>query len=44
MKLSKKNRARQRVIQKTILSGKALSGLLVGLTAASVVVETQCRE
>ena len=37
MKLSKTNRARQRAIQKTILSGKALSGLLVGLTAASVV-------
>ena len=37
MKLSKKNRARQRAIQKTIASGKALGGLLVGLTAATVV-------
>ena len=37
MKLSKKNAARQRDIQKTIASGKALGGLLVGLTAATVV-------
>ena len=37
MKLSKKNAARQRAIQKTIASGKALGGLLVGLTAATVV-------
>ena len=37
MKLSKKNRARQRAIQKTIASGKALGGLLVSLTAATVV-------
>ena len=37
MKLSKKNAARQRVIQKAIASGKALGGLLVGLTAATVV-------
>ena len=35
MKLSKKNAARQRAIQKTIASGKALGGLLVGLTAAT---------
>ena len=37
MRLSKKNAARQRAIQKTIASGKALGGLLVGLTAATVV-------
>ena len=37
MKLSKKNAARQLVLQKTIASGKALGGLLVGLTAATVV-------
>ena len=37
MKLSKKNAARQLAIQKTIASGKALGGLLVGLTAATVV-------
>ena len=37
MKLSKKNAAQQRVIQKAIASGKALGGLLVGLTAATVV-------
>ena len=36
MKLSKKNAARQRVLQKAIASGKALGGLLVGLTAAAV--------
>jgi LysM repeat protein len=36
MKLSKKNAARQRVLQKAIASGKALGGLLVGLTAATV--------
>ena len=39
MKLSKKNAARQLAIQKTIASGKALGGLLVGLTAATVVGE-----
>ena len=37
MNLSKKNRARQRALQKAIASGKTLSGLLVGLTAATVV-------
>ena len=37
MKLSKKNAAQQLAIQKTIASGKALGGLLVGLTAATVV-------
>ena len=37
MKLSKKNAARQRVLQKAIASGKTLGGLLVGLTAATVV-------
>ena len=37
MKLSKKNVARQRDIQKAIASGKTLGGLLVGLTAATVV-------
>ena len=37
MKLSKKNAARQRVIQKAIASGKTLGGLLVGLTAVTVV-------
>ena len=39
MKLSKKNAARQRVLQKAIASGKTLGGLLVGLTAATVVSE-----
>ena len=42
MKLSKKNAARQRVLQKAIASGKTLGGLLVGLTAATVV--GGCRE
>ena len=37
MKLSKKNAARQRALQKAIASGKTLGGLLVGLTAATVV-------
>ena len=37
MKLSKKNTARQRTLQKAIASGKTLGGLLVGLTAATVV-------
>ena len=37
MKLSKKNAARQRVLQKAIASGKTLGELLVGLTAATVV-------
>jgi LysM repeat protein len=37
MKLSKKNAARQRALQKVIASGKTLGGLLVGLTAATVV-------
>ena len=37
MKLSKKNAARQRVLQKAIASGKTLGGLFVGLTAATVV-------
>lgn len=37
MKLSKKNAARQRVLQKAIASGKTLGGLLVGFTAATVV-------
>ena len=37
MKLSKKNAARHRVLQKAIASGKTLGGLLVGLTAATVV-------
>ena len=37
MKLSKKNEARQRILQKAIASGKTLGGLLVGLTAATVV-------
>ena len=37
MKLSKKNAARQRTLQKAIASGKTLGGLLVGLTAATVV-------
>ena len=36
MKLSKKNKARQRAIQKTIASGKALGGLLVGFAATVV--------
>jgi len=42
MKLSKKNAARQRVLQKAIASGKTLGGLLVGLTAAAVA--GGCRE
>ena len=33
MKLSKKNAARQRVLQKAIASGKTLGGLLVGFVA-----------
>ena len=33
MKLSKKNAARQRALQKAIASGKTLGGLLVGLAA-----------
>ena len=37
MKLSKKSAARQRGLQKAIASGKTLGGLLVGLTAATVV-------
>ncbi len=37
MKLSKKNVARQRAIQKAIASGKTLGGLIAGLTAAAVV-------
>ena len=37
MKLSKKDAARQRALQKAIASGKTLGGLLVGLTAATVV-------
>ena len=37
MKLSKKNAALQRAMQKAIASGKTLGGLLVGLTAATVV-------
>ena len=37
MKLSKKNAARQSAIHRAIASGKALGGLLVGLTAATVV-------
>ena len=37
MKLSKKSAARQRVLQKAIASGKTLGGLLVGLTAETVV-------
>ena len=37
MKLSKKNAARQRALQKAIASGKTLGGLLVGLTAATAV-------
>jgi LysM repeat protein len=37
MKLSKKNAARQRALQKAIASGKTLGGLLVGFTAATVV-------
>lgn len=37
MKLSKRNAARQRAMQRRIASGKTLSGLLVGLTAATVV-------
>lgn len=36
MKLSKKNAARQRVLQKAIASGKTLGGLLVGLAATTV--------
>ena len=41
MKLSKKNAARQRALQKAIASGKTLGGLLVGLTAATVVGGSQ---
>jgi LysM repeat protein len=37
MTLSKKNAARQSAIHRAIASGKALGGLLVGLTAATVV-------
>jgi len=37
MKLSKKNAARQSAIHRAIASGKTLGGLLVGLTAATVV-------
>ena len=40
MKLSKKNAARQRAIHKAISSGKALSGVLVGLAA---VTAASCR-
>ena len=36
MKLSKKNAARQRALQKAIASGKALGGLLVGFAATVV--------
>jgi hypothetical protein len=36
MRLSKKNAARQRVLQKAIASGKTLGGLLVGLAATTV--------
>ena len=36
MKLSKKNAAQQRALQKAIASGKTLGGLLVGLTAATI--------
>ena len=36
MKLSKKNAARQQAIQKAIMSGKTLGGLLVGLAATVV--------
>ena len=36
MKLSKKNAARQRVLQKAIASGKTLGGLLVGFAATVV--------
>ena len=35
MKLSKKNRVRQRAIAKAIASGKALGGLLAGFTVAA---------
>jgi hypothetical protein len=42
MKLSKKNAALQRAMQKAIASGKALGGLLVGITAATVA--GGCRE
>ena len=42
MKLSKKNAAVQRVLQKAIASGKALGGLLAGLAAAAVA--GGCRE
>jgi hypothetical protein len=37
MKLSKKGAAIQRAIRETLASGKTLGGLLVGLTAATVV-------
>ena len=33
MKLSKKDEARQRMIARTLASGKALGGLLIGLQA-----------
>ena len=36
MKLSKKNAARQRVLQKAIASGKKLGGLLVGFVSTVV--------
>jgi hypothetical protein len=42
MKLSKKNAARQRVLQKAIASGKTLGGLLIGLAAATAA--GGCRE
>lgn len=40
MKLSKTNRIRQRMIEKTLASGKALGGLLAGLAT----VITGCRD
>jgi len=40
MKLSKKNRGRQRMIDKALLSGKALGGLLAGIAT----VFTGCRD
>ena len=40
MKLSKKDEARQRMIARTLASGKALGGLLIGLTATAF---TGCR-
>ena len=36
MKLSKKNQARQRVIAKALVSGKALGGLLAGIAATTL--------